>query len=119
MKTVTSGVADATQNYLLPTPPPPLRPKPARRICLRCGDVPDPGKTLCVNCEDALARELKSNIGSALSLGFWFCHLCEAKTQRVEDRYGSQICGRCGSPRIEFCPPLVLPLTEKLKGKIC
>ncbi|MDE2100717.1 MAG: hypothetical protein KGL39_25960 [Patescibacteria group bacterium] len=43
------------------TPLPPRPPRPTRlallkldRVCILCGGVPDPGKTMCVNCEDSV-----------------------------------------------------------------
>ncbi len=41
-------------------------PRPARleRVCQLCGGVPDPGKTVCVNCEDSLLMlKIQANDG--------------------------------------------------------
>lgn len=54
-----------------------------------------------------LFREMKARILETLQQGFWFCHTCESPTERNEGENGQPAhCGRCGSFRIEFVPPI-------------
>lgn len=57
-----------------------------------------------------LARELKANIEAVLMTGFWYCNGCEARCEREEGEQGQPAhCERCGSMRIEYCPPITVP----------
>lgn len=42
----------------------------SREVCLVCGAFPDPGKNICVNCEDKLASE-----GRQIKIDFQQKHL--------------------------------------------
>lgn len=67
-----------------------------------------PGATR-ISITPEIARNLKASITTILQTGFWYCHTCEARTEREEGEQGQPAhCERCDSSRIEYCPPLTV-----------
>ena len=62
--------------------------------------------------------ELKSNLAKIFADGFWFCHDCDTKCERIEGEQGQPAhCDRCGSARIDWNPPIWLAEPADFFGK--
>jgi hypothetical protein len=59
--------------------------------------------------ERHLAREIKGRLAQIFADGFHYCHDCQARCERIEGENGQPSrCDRCGSPKIDWNPPLWL-----------
>ncbi len=79
------------RNYRIVTPVPlPRRPLPPQS-----------------QTQTELADKLKRQIQSIFEQGFWFCKDCDCRCERIEGEQGQPAhCDRCGSPHIEWNPPV-------------
>jgi hypothetical protein len=56
---------------------------------------------------DGLAEKMKRKLESVFLHGFWYCHDCERMIERIEGEQGQPAhCSHCGSPRIDWNPPI-------------
>jgi hypothetical protein len=46
------------------------------------------------------------NILDLSETGFWFCQCCQHVTTYMESKQGYNVCSKCSSPRIKWCPPI-------------
>ena len=57
--------------------------------------------------ETNLALQIRTRVEHVLLNGFWFCHTCDARCERIEGEQGQPAhCDRCGGHRIEWNPPI-------------
>lgn len=69
--------------------------------------LPQPPRPAFLTDPQRLASELKHKISEVLLNGFWYCYGCESITEREEGEQGQPAhCGRCGSARVEWQPPV-------------
>ena len=64
--------------------------------------------------ERHLARQLKTCLAELFANGYWFCLDCQHTCERIEGEQGqSAHCNRCGSPRLEWNPPLAVAIGQE------